>query len=326
MSEGLEFLDKYIHVPQEYSREELSTMVWDYYMTPDEIQEAYGKNEAGQFKYSLEQIGEDLMKWNITPNMVPTFGIAESITSSIDIYNQTIAAYTEKGAAKFRNIKKIVKFLGNIKAALEQDSKDPQKNTLKENLYQLFSLDISMNDLIKHQQEDEKIRMKYFKLRQDEIKLLHTVLKTIVEAVEADKMLASMFEELSNIDKIQGTSYSAHFIDNVQRRFQDKLEKEPLIQGKKISALRRDIGGMKPAKPKIRKKQQTYQSLLRETAKTFGVHHTVAQAALKLWKDKKVDNQPTIELSEAIKTVIPELRAKYSWIAENGKHIDDNIN
>jgi hypothetical protein len=285
--------------PTRYDEETLKSYIWDYQLKVEEISNLYGNNPNGLPRISIDRILVDIKRWKIRPTFIEGYDIVNQIRAAIQEYDLTIAKYSKDNQAGYRKINLILTYFEKVKdLLLKKDSSDE----IKELISNMFQMDVNIKDIIKFQQTDETIRIEYYKLRQNEVKLLMKGVEVQEQAINTEAMLVSAFEELAKIDALHNTNYSYNFQQNIKARILKKLSTEvilntPLIQ-KNIRILRKEE---KRKNYKASEKQQIYMSKIKVIAEEYKINMPQAQMVYKEYTDSFKNGEATKKISNIIK-------------------------
>jgi len=322
--------------PDRYDRDILETLVWVHQMRPDEIVRHYN----GRFSVNLALVMRDMLRYHITPKFVEGYDIIDDLKKSIKDYDDTIGKYTQDKQASYRKLDKVKESLVQVRdfvsLAMERSkSKSARNETVKElsglrTVLENLESGLTIKEMVNIQQGDEEIRIKYYKLRQEERKLLMKAVDTQMKALETDAILTATYEELAIYDKLHNTNFALNFMLNVRGKVIKKLSSDRLLDTRELYA-KEEIRVAKVKKEKKARKIRGGLSAFADNCRTimeaYQINYNVAQSALGLYrrsKDPETGNE-TATLSECIDVAKKKDDGRLEKLRNRKKRISSEI-
>ena len=289
-------------------------------LTPEEIAEVYGRKENNFYIYPPDEILDRIREYKISPSFIKGMDIIDEMKRNIREYKNTISEYSKGSKARYRKYDTILNKLIKTRKNLNDDEKNKE---LIELIETLVSSGITFREMVDIQQKDENIRLKYFKLKQDEVSNMIKAIDVQTKALEMESMCATMYAELAVIDDENSTNYAQSFLANVKRKTMEKVASSTNVFAHKNQYISRIVKKGIKNKKEVSLVFKQRKELLEKLANEYDIHFQTANLA---WSRhiRSIKRGEKKEISECVEQAKEEAHKIYKYLDENGQKINKN--
>jgi hypothetical protein len=246
--------------------------------------------------------------------------LIDEMKRNIRTYESTIREYSKGSKARYRKYESI---LNKIVKMNESVKDNKEKKELESLIDSLLNSGITFKEMIDIQQKDEGLRLKYFKLKQDEVNNMMKAIDVQTKALEIENILATMYAELAIIDDANSSNYAPSFLASVKKKTMEKVaydttlthhieDKEEYI--KRVTKKSRKSIKSKGILVGLRRRN----NYIEEIAEKYNVHWQVANLAWG-YHIQSIKRKQEREIPDCVKEAIEKAYKIYKYLDKKGQ-------